>query len=193
MAFIAGAALLALALLYAVHSLPDILDPGDHLVSRGAPGRLDVGLDALAKTEDINNFLKGPRPNPFSTMGEAVVIPTPPTFQPKPVLKPPTIPPPPPPVVKPPQPKPVVSRPQPWQVPVDFRGIVATEAGDLNVLLKIKATGENRRLVEGDIWPETGLRIVKITQSSVLLENDKGERFLMRDTYGSKLAPPKNP
>jgi hypothetical protein len=71
---------------------------------------------------------------------------------------------------------------------VDFRGIVATERGELYVLLKIKQTGENRRLVEGDIWPETGLRIVKITQASVLLENEKGERFLMRDLYGRKAA-----
>ena len=71
---------------------------------------------------------------------------------------------------------------------MEFRGIVATEQGDLYVLLKIKLSGENRRLVEGDIWPETGLRIVKITQASVLLENEKGERFLMRDLYGRKAA-----
>jgi len=72
---------------------------------------------------------------------------------------------------------------------VDFRGILATDSGELFVLLKVKQSGENRRLVEGDIWPETGLRIVKITQTSVLLENDKGERFLMRDLYGRRTAP----
>ena len=179
--FMGVAVALAAAGVYAVRSEPSFSDPGKHRVKTGAPGELNVGLDSLARSEDVNRFLEGPRPNPFSSyLGSTALVPPPPK-PPRPPLPPP---PPPPPPVRPP----VTTAPKPYEVPVDFRGIVATEQGDLYVLLKIKLSGENRRLVEGDIWPETGLRIVKITQASVLLENEKGERFLMRDLYGRKAA-----
>jgi len=187
--FMGAAVALAAAGVYAVRSEPSFPDPGQHRVKTGAPGELNVGLDSLARSEDINRFLDGPRPNPFSSYTDRLVSrPTPP---PKP---PPPLPPPPPPPPRPPPPPPSnLKPPKPYEVPVDFRGIVATERGDLYVLLKIKQSGENRRLVEGDIWPETGLRIVKITQASVLLENEKGERFLMRDLYGRKAATGETP
>jgi hypothetical protein len=184
LAFLASAAALAGAVVYAIYSHPEVRDPGEHRVSRTAPPELNVGLDQLARTEGIDQFLAGARPNPFTYYTDSFVS-RPPPDVPRRTTMPPPPPPPPPPPAKPPP----VTQPKPYQVPVDFRGILATETGEMNVLLKIKQTGENRRLVEGDIWPETGLRIVKITQSSVLLENDKGERFLMRDLYGRKTAP----
>ncbi len=76
-------------------------------------------------------------------------------------------------------------------MPVNFKGIVGTDDGKLFVLLKVKQSGENRYLSEGDVWPETALSIKKITRTSVLLVNEKGERFLMRDLYGKKAKPGK--
>lgn len=66
-------------------------------------------------------------------------------------------------------------------MPVYFKGVVRAQGGECQVLIKDKETGEYRRLAAGDMWPEHNLRILKITMQSVLLENEKGERFLMRD------------
>jgi len=83
----------------------------------------------------------------------------------------------------------VPSAPKPYDVPVNFRAVVRSNDGRHFVVLETKSNFENRHLLEGDIWPETGLTIKKITLTTVLLENEKGERFLMQDLYSRKARP----
>jgi hypothetical protein len=80
-------------------------------------------------------------------------------------------------------------RPEPYRVPVNFMGVYGPPGGgELYVLLRDKRTGERRRLVRGEMWPEIDLRIVAIDWNSVLLENEKGKRFLMRDLMDRRPA-----
>lgn len=186
--FLAALAALAGAVAYAVRSAPDFPPAGAQRALRRAPPEMNPGIDRLARSEDIARFLAGERPNPFAHWQEPRSAPPPrdPPRGPVTVVRRPHIP-------RPPRPRPVrpvtPPAPKPYEVPVNFKGFMGAPDGSWYALLKVKTTGENRRLAEGDIWPETGLRIVKITQNSVLLENEKGERFLMRDPYGRKALP----
>ena len=181
--FLITAVALAATGAFFLESRPGFRPAGEHLVERRLPRKLNFDPADFAKPKEIDT--RGPRANPFSRyVDQSVMVPVGPG-----PLPPPIKPPPPPKPPKPPKPPDTAPAPKPYQVPVDFRGILAADSGELFVLLKVKQTGENRRLVEGDIWPETGLRIVKITTVSVLLENDKGERYLMRDLYTRKGTP----
>jgi hypothetical protein len=73
---------------------------------------------------------------------------------------------------------------------VNFRGVEQTADGRCKVILEIKATGEHRHLGAGDVWPDTGLTIVDIAMSRVILRNAKGETFVMLDLYGSRVREP---
>ena len=174
---------LAAAGVFFIGSAPDFKPAGEHRVDRKLPRKLNFDPADFARPKEID--ARGARVNPFARYVDQTVMgpvnpgPLPVALRPPPPPKPP----------KPPKPPDTAPPPKPYQVPVDFRGILAADNGDLFVLLKVKQTGENRRLSEGDLWPETGLRIVKITTVSVLLENDKGEKFLMRDLYTRKGTP----
>ncbi len=76
--------------------------------------------------------------------------------------------------------------PEAYDVPANFIGVHRPAGGRWRVVLKAKQNGENRGLDAGDVWPDLNLRIIRITSHSVLLENEKGKRFLMRDLYGRR-------
>ncbi len=78
--------------------------------------------------------------------------------------------------------------PEVYEVPADFIGVHRPSGGRWRVVLKAKQDGENRGLDAGDVWPNLNLRIIRITSHSVLLENKRGKRFLMRDLYGRRAA-----
>ncbi len=176
---------------YSVVSEPGRSITGMHRMARPVPEKISISLET--------RFSGAPSgPNPFAPYVDRA-----PRISPKPPVNPPVGPKPPvvnkhprppkPPIPpKPPTPTPTVPRPttpRPYEVPVNFKGVVGIGDSKLYVLLKTKNSLENRYLSEGDIWPETGLRVVRITRSSVLLQNDKGERFLMRDLYAKKPPP----
>ena len=78
------------------------------------------------------------------------------------------------------------AKPQPYEVPASFIGVHRPAGGKWRVILKAKLRGENRSLFAGDLWPDLKFRIVRITSGSVLLQNDEGKLFLMRDLYGRR-------
>jgi hypothetical protein len=71
-------------------------------------------------------------------------------------------------------------RPRPYEVPASFRGVHRPSGGRWRVVLEAKRDGEYRSLFAGDAWPDLNLRILRISSSSVLLEDGEGRRFLMR-------------
>jgi hypothetical protein len=75
-----------------------------------------------------------------------------------------------------------------YEVPANFRGVRRPSGGRWRVVLEDKHSGELRSLFEGDAWPNLNLRIIRITSDAVLLEKQKGERVLMRDLYGRRVA-----
>jgi hypothetical protein len=196
--FMACFCVLGLSGVYTYTSRPDFDDPGRHRVAHGAPDTEIVNLDALRPGE-LENALAGTRHNPFATYVSPVSVVHPKPPGPKPPRPKPPKPPRPPKPPKPPRPPkppptrpvptPTPTTPKPYEVPVNFKGVVGTDDGRLFVLLKTKNSSENRYLSEGDVWPETGLTIVRITRTNVLLQNEKGERFLMRDLYGRRARP----
>lgn len=78
--------------------------------------------------------------------------------------------------------------PEAYEVPASFIGVHRPSGGQWRVVLRAKQDGENRGLDTGDVWPNLNLRIIRITSHSVLLENEKGKRFLMRDLHGRRAA-----
>jgi hypothetical protein len=188
---------LALAGSYALVSKPEFQDTGSQRVRQSAPGKMLVSLQ-VSRPGEMAEYLSGARPNPFAAyVPPRIIAHVPPEIPIRPPVRPPRIdaPPPPPPIGPPPTVKPPTpvsttpSAPKPYEVPVNFRAVVRTDDGRHFVVLETKKDFENRYLHEGDIWPETGLTIKKITLTSVLLENEKGERFLMRDLYTKKARP----
>ncbi len=190
--FLAGAAFLACAGWYLVSSRPENRWPGEHRVAREAPAGLSVSLDAPG---DVGAFLGGARANPFSGRAEAAPADT----ASQAIHK-----------------KnegaglgqlggvtgPIggsggkvkekndggAGRPTELPLPVSFVGVLRADDGAFFVGLRDRMTGETRRLVEGDVWPELGLRILKISMSGVLLENEGHARFVMRDFYGRRTS-----
>jgi hypothetical protein len=183
LAFLAAAAAMAAAGAYAALSRPEVPNPGEHRVARSAPGPLAVCLDA-GGLADMAELLRGR--DPFAIPPEGRLPEPPDGAKPKALIRP---------VPEPPpagddRSRREIKRPlRVYEVPVNFRAVLRTGEGEPCVVLKTKAGGENRRLVEGDVWPDINLRILRITMSSVLLQDDQtGERFLMRDLYGKKAA-----
>jgi hypothetical protein len=181
-----------IALIFAVKgavAVPSLPSVGEHRSKIKVPGVLVAHLQKPGK-QDLRKALVGDRQNPFtayvrrSTGGTTTIKPK----DPRPIPHPPVfVPPPPipiPPVSVPRRPVPDRS-PKAYQVPVSFVGVSRVK-GRPAVYLKVKSTGEDRVLHDGDIWPDTGLTIVKITFTSVLLENEKKDQFLMRDLYARK-------
>lgn len=160
-------------------SRPSFNPPGQQRTEFAAPPEVDIsgGHVAEANPAGRNPFTRWVDPGSGVRPPVRIHHPTGPVT--------PVAPPPPPP--PPPPPGPTTVKPKPYEVPVSFTGVYEPpEGGELCVLLKDKRTGERRRLVRGDMWPEINLRIVEISKSSVLLENEKGERFLMRDLLGRR-------
>ncbi len=75
---------------------------------------------------------------------------------------------------------------RPYDVPANFRGVHRPSGGKWRVILEDKRSRRLRTFFEGDVWPSLKLRILRITSNSVLLRNDEGKRFLMRDLYGQR-------
>jgi hypothetical protein len=187
--FLGSFAALALAAGYAALSGPGARDVGEERVGTTAPGRIGVAL-CPARADELELWLGGP--NPYAparkdtgsqragagrseerVQGDRRDVPPPPP---------------------PPDPQDGDRRRKPvdvaiYEVPVDFRAVMRGDDGRHLVVLETKSERENRHLREGDVWPETGLTIVKVTMTSVLLENGRGERFLMRDLYARKARP----
>jgi outer membrane biosynthesis protein TonB len=173
---------------YSVFSEPEQIVPGGHRMPQHVPQAIEINLDTRFESERYaaNPFTPYRKPRPKEPVKPVKPLPGP---KPPEVHKPPKPPKPPRPPRPPtpaPKPAPRPTAPKPYEVPVNFKGVVGTGDGKLYVLLKTKDSLENRYLSEGDIWPETGLTIVRITHTSVLLQNQKGERFLMRDLYAKK-------
>lgn len=170
--FLLSAAALAVVLVVLAGSRPFFAASGQQRAECGVPGAVDIdgGRRAESAPGGRNPFSRAADPSPD---GEKRVAE---------------------PVKELPLPKPITTAsdrkeaPEPiYNVPVNFTGIYAPpEGGELYVLLKDKVTGERRRLVKGSIWPEINLRIVEINWTGVLLENEKGRRFLMRDLFGRR-------
>jgi hypothetical protein len=181
LAFAASALLLAAVGVYAVGSRPAVGDPGAHRTMRSAPRELGLFLE---EPGDVRDFLAGGRANPFESLRPDAGAPAGPAKEDGPAKVQDTV------------PKdlfrPVkgddVGRGQATRlpVPVNFVAVVRAAGGEPCVVLKDRKTGENRRRVEGDNWPEINLRILRISMSSVLLEGAGGERFQMLDLYGRK-------
>ncbi len=180
-----------IALIFAVKgviAIPSLPSVGEHRSKIKVPGEMVAHLQKPGK-QDLRNALAGDRQNPFAAYvyrrngtttvtkpKHPVPIPKPPFFVP-----PPPVPVPIPPVTTTRHP----TTPKAYQVPVSFVGVSRVN-GRPAVYLKVKSSGEDRVLHDGDIWPDTGLTIVKITFTSVLLENEKKDQFLMRDLYARK-------
>lgn len=183
LAFLAAACALAAAGVWAVLSLPVFRPCGEQRIGRPAPGEPLRGLEALEGTGDASRLLAGARGNPFGRCVESSVPagddePRPRTESVKTSTVPDGLFP-----IRT-QSEPTVIKP--YQVPVNFRGIMVT-GDERYILLKVKHNGENRRLVEGDIWPEINLRVVQITRDWVLLREEKtGTLYKMRDAYGRR-------
>jgi hypothetical protein len=73
-----------------------------------------------------------------------------------------------------------------WEIPARFRGVLRPIGGRWRVILEEKGGAETRSLFVGEVWPDLNLRILRITSDSVLLENERGKRFLMPDLYRSR-------
>lgn len=185
LACLAVAAALAVVGAWAVWGRPEFPDPGEQRTARGAPGALRVTLD---QPEDLKASLAGDR-DPFGHQAAATPTESDRVKGTKTKIT----------VDAGVYPFPDVDRGikagsnpgpiHPYQVPVNFMGVYRlAPSGECRVLLKGKRSGENRWLVAGDEWPETGLRVVRITESSVDLRNEKGELFRMLDLYGRRAA-----
>ena len=182
LAFLAAACALAAAGVWAVSAGPGFPPAGEQRTGRSAPGELGTGLEALGRPEGADTFLVGHR-DPFARYQESPTIARSEEPKPRPQPIPVRIVPPDPFATKT-QAKSTVIKP--YQIPVNYQGIMVTN-DERHVVLKLKQNGQNRRLVEGDVWPEVGLRIVKITQNWVLLQDDKdGQLYKMRDAYGGR-------
>jgi hypothetical protein len=176
---------------------PSFPATGEHRVKLRAPASVRVTL-LDSKPGELEQALAGARQNPFTAFVQRrmPVAPNPtPHPQPVPLPQPPVRPTPP----RPPEPRPQLPQPdapvagtghKAYEVPVNFRGVEQTADGRCKVILEIKATGEHRHLGAGDVWPDTGLTIVDIAMSRVILRNAKGETFVMLDLYGSRVREP---
>jgi len=182
---------------YSLLSEPSRAITGRHKVNKPVPGKIEINLETRFQgaPSGANPFAAYVSPRPNLRPRPPI---TPPVGPEPPIVNRPPRPPKPPQPPKPPKPNPVSppikpTAPKPYEVPVNFKGVVSIGDGKLYVLLKTKDSRENRYLARGDIWPETGLNIVRITHGSVMLQNDKGERFLMRDLYAKKTRPGETP
>jgi len=188
---LAGLAALGLAGWHAAASRPGSRTLGEHRVVREAPASLSVALD---EPGDVQAFLGGAR-NPFEACAEAGPGDVPSDAaghkQEKMELGPLGG------LTGPIGDSGVrgrekidggAGRSTELSPPVSFVGVLRADDGAFFVGLRDRATGENRRLTEGDVWPELGLRIVKIGMSGVLLENEGHARFVIRDVYGRRTS-----
>jgi len=70
--------------------------------------------------------------------------------------------------------------PKPYELPVTFVGVFTD--GDTNyALLRDKDNDAYVKLIEGQAYPDLGIKVVKVTKTSVVLENSEGKPFLLRD------------
>jgi len=74
-----------------------------------------------------------------------------------------------------------------YELPVNFVGVFIKE-DERYALLKDKQTDTYLRLVEGEEYPDLKIKVVRVTKSSVILENEEGKRFMLRDLLRQILA-----
>ncbi len=183
-------------------SRPNYEDHGPQKVSVDMPRRL-AALD-LSHKRHLSEYLIGVRGNPFTWRDDYVVAavdaPTGPITivdrpaDPKQPTRPKRTPRKP---VKPIDPGKVPERPKPekpkvtaptkpprtpklYELPVTLAGIYMRE-GKNYALLKDKQNDGYIKLVEGEEYPNLGISVVKVTKGSVILANDEGKHFLLRD------------
>ncbi len=201
--FVWGSLWLA-AMALQIHDRPDATRTGKQTVAENRPARVAVTVEELARSEqnELNLYAYGPRPNPFNLYWaeEAVQLvrlpgdprPRPrqrtkqrpkrsrhkvskPKRKPKPTDKPTVT-----------QAKPTVTqakpvrKARPYELPVEYRGWIAI-GDDLVAHLRDKANGKLLQVRQGDQVPDLGLTILSVGRAGVILENDKGDRFLLRE------------
>ncbi len=185
-----------------VLSRPAYEDHGPQRVSAVMPRRV-AALD-LSHKRHLSEYLIGARGNPFTWREDYVVTvaeapsgpitivdrpagpkpPTPPKRPPRKPVKPitpgriPERPKPDKPVVVTPT-KPVV-KPKLYELPVTLAGVYIRD-GRNYVVLKDKQNDGYIKLIEGEKYPDLGISVVKVTKGSVVLANDEGKHFLLRD------------
>ena len=202
--FVAASALMVWASVYLVHSEPALPGLGDQRVKEEAAPRL--APVELTSKQPLSAYLIGARGNPFAFKeGRYVVsgieraverVVTAKTQPPRRPTRRPSRPKRPEPKKvdpgKPPtRPKPKETKPaaapkdpgpvkKPYELPVNFAGVFFKD-DERYALLQDKQNDTYLKLAEGQEYPDLKIKVVKVTKSSVILENDEGKRFLLRD------------
>lgn len=69
---------------------------------------------------------------------------------------------------------------EPWTSPVDVWGTYSIRGGEVRAFIRSE-TGKLYTVRDGDEIRELRIRVVRVTDSVVLIENEKGERLRLKD------------
>ena len=140
------------------------------------PGGITPWMDLQNKSRPTADRRMPPRKNKRRKKRRETVAKPPPKPPPrirKPVKKPQAISP----LTKTPRAK------APYEIPVEMRGWwVAVRRGGLAAIFRDKENGELLEVHEGDVLADFGITIIRVTRTGVLVENDKGDTYLIRDS-----------
>ena len=210
--FVASSVWFVLVVCYFLHARPRTQPFGPQTVDMPRLEQVEVTVAELSASDeaDLKLFTLGPRPNPFSVhwyeaspdhigfvdpekKSRPTARRTLPTRRVKTrekkrntVAKPPPKPRPPKPVKQPQAISEKTKTPRakaPYEIPVEMRGWwVAVRRGGLAAIFRDKENGELLEVHEGDVLADFGITIIRVTRTGVLVENDKGDTYLIRDS-----------
>lgn len=188
--FLGSSTFLFCGVLWCAFSGPPLREWDPVSVRTGSPDWVDLALETSEGREVLLRYRSGRRQNPFLPVRRRAIAigPIKPRLRP---LRPTDIFPKRPGKVKPPPPKPelekkkpepkVVKQAKPWEMPMEVKGAWSLEGGETFALFESKETGEYWNVREGDEIAELGVKVVKVTPTIIIVENEKGERLRLRD------------
>ena len=191
--FLASSSFLFIGVLWYAFSGPEQKEWGPVAVRTGSPDWPDLTIDPSQGTAVLRRYKSGKRQNPFLPLqrravdigrikpkvmgpGRTNILPKKPkpTKAKRPPPKPKR-------EKKKPDPKDERKTPKPWEKPMHVKGAWRVVGGQTVAIFESKETGEKWSVREGDEIAELGVKVVKVTPSVIIVENEKGERFRLQD------------
>lgn len=190
--FLGASVFLFLGVLWCALSGPGQRNWGPVAVGAASSEWDDLALETREGPEVLRRHKSGRRPNPFLPLERHALaigrigpkVKRVPRTNIRPKAAPPKVKPPPPKpkLKKKPEPPKVVRQDlKPWEKTMNVKGAWSIEGGPTFAFFESKETGEYWNVREGDEIAELGVKVVKVTPSIIIVENEKGERFRLQD------------
>ena len=189
--FLASSTFLFCGVVWCAFSGPGLREWDPVSVRTDSPDWVDLALETSEGKGVLGRYMSGRRQNPFLPLQRRGIHIGPIRTRVKPTRdigisakKPRKVKPPPPkPKSKRKKPKPKAGKqpPKPWEKPMNLRGAWSLEGGPTFALFESKETGEYWNVREGDEIAELGVKVIKVTPTIIIVENEKGERLRLQD------------